>query len=133
MAASGLVLDTSAYAAYRRGLAVAVEEIQLAEMILVPTIVLGELLSGFALGARHEQNRLELAGFLAQPRVRLLSIGHLTAERYAVLLVYLRKIGKPIPTNDLWIAASTWENGGLLLTADSHFENIPQIILHKIS
>ena len=133
MATTGLVLDTSAYAAYRRGFATAVEEIQLAEMILVPTIVLGELLAGFALGARQEQNRLELAGFLAQPRVKVLSAGQVTAERYAVLLAYLRKIGKPIPTNDLWIAAVTWENGGALLTADSHFENIPQIVLHKIS
>lgn len=127
-----LVLDTSAYSAFRRGLTAATEAIQLAEMILVPTIVLGELFAGFDLGARAEQNRRELDNFLASSRVALLPVTRFTAERYALLYAYLRSIGRPIPTNDLWIAAGVWERSSILLTGDAHFESIPQIIVRRV-
>jgi len=101
-------------------------------MILVPTIVLGELFAGFDLGARAEQNRRELDNFLASSRVALLPVTRFTAERYALLYAYLRSIGRPIPTNDLWIAAGVWERSSILLTGDAHFESIPQIIVRRV-
>ena len=133
MAIQRLILDTSGYSAFRRGLEVAVDCIQRAESIMVPSIVLGELLSGFALGTRPEENRQELNDFLGSPRVVIAPIALATAERYAQIHTHLRAIGRPIPTNDLWIAASTWEHGGILLTSDGHFQQVPQIMIQMIA
>ena len=44
-----------------------------------------------------------------------------TADSYALVYSNLRRTGRPIPTNDLWIAASALEHGAALLTRDSHF------------
>ena len=47
-----------------------------------------------------------------------------TADLYALVYTALRRKGKPIPTNDLWIAASSLEHGAALLTLDAHFQSI---------
>ena len=47
-----------------------------------------------------------------------------TADAYAQLYRTLRKKGRPIPTNDLWIAASCLEHGSLLFSLDVHFEQV---------
>jgi len=61
--------------------------------------------------------------------VRLALIGEATAERYAVIYASLRSSGQPIPTNDLWIAASAMEHGTELVTLDRDFSHVPQILL----
>ena len=43
---------------------------------------------------------------------------------YALVYAALRLKGKPVPTNDLWIASSSLEHGAALLTLDAHFQNI---------
>jgi tRNA(fMet)-specific endonuclease VapC len=50
------------------------------------------------------------------------------SERYAAIINYLRKNGTPIPTNDIWIAASAMEYGLKVITTDRHYLNIPLII-----
>ncbi|NOX61747.1 MAG: type II toxin-antitoxin system VapC family toxin, partial [Chloroflexi bacterium] len=61
------------------------------------------------------------------------TISQETAERYARIYAYLRQIGRPIPTNDLWIAASALEHNAELLTADRHFLAIPHILVFHLS
>jgi predicted nucleic acid-binding protein len=41
----------------------------------------------------------------------------------------LRKSGKPIPINDVWIAAHGLETGSILVTYDDHFAVIPGLRL----
>ena len=48
-----------------------------------------------------------------------------TAERYAEIDAYLRLKGRPIPRNDVWIAALVMEHGGVLITRDAHFRELP--------
>ena len=48
----------------------------------------------------------------------------MTAEHYSNIFLQLKKSGKPIPTNDIWIAASAMENDMPLATFDKHFSNI---------
>jgi hypothetical protein len=67
-----------------------------------------------------------------RPRVRLVPVIADTAERYALIYAYLRQKGRPIPTNDLWIAASAMEHSAELLTADGHFLHVPQIITRSV-
>lgn len=100
-----------------------------AEEILLPSVVLGELLAGFERGGRARRNREELRLFLESPRARLVPLGEATGERYAVIYASLRAAGRPIPTNDLWIAASSMEHGAELLTLDRDFTHVAQILV----
>lgn len=86
--------------------------------------VLGELLGGFAAGKRESANRSELAQFINVPRVKVVPSTAATADLYALVYAALRRKGQPIPTNDLWIAASSLEHGAALLTLDTHFQGI---------
>ena len=119
-----LLLDTNAYTAFMLGAAEVVEVVAHAERLFVNSIVLGELLAGFAAGTREPRSRAELARFLDSPRVEVLPVTGQTADSYALVYAGLRRKGKPIPTNDLWIAASALEHGAALLTRDAHFSQI---------
>lgn len=69
-----------------------------------------------------------LARFIDSPRVRLASIYEETSERYAVIFDFLSTARTPIPTNDVWIAATAMQHSLLLVTRDAHFERVPQIL-----
>ena len=130
---SRILLDTSGYSALLRGDARVLSRIQEADVIVVTPIVLGELKAGFSMGKHKEKNRRELSRFLQSPRVAVLPLDEETSERWAVIVSSLRRVGTPIPTNDLWIAASAMQHGVAVLTMDSHFEKVPQIIAEVCS
>lgn len=119
-----IALDTNAYAAFKRGDEQIVGVLQRAPSIIVCATVLGELLAGFAAGRRESINRSELTQFINVPRVRVVPSTAATADLYALVYAALRRKGHPIPTNDLWIAASSLEYGAALLTLDAHFQYI---------
>ena len=52
----------------------------------------------------------------------------MTADRYSRIMASLRARGRPIPTNDVWIAAHAMETGADLVSADSHFGHIDQVV-----
>lgn len=81
------------------------------------------------LGTKEEQNKNEFYEFLDSPRLSVIEIGEMTAEHYSNIFLQLKKSGKPIPTNDIWIAASAMENGMPLATFDKHFSNIQGLLL----
>lgn len=119
-----LVLDTSAYSHFRAGDERVLDLIAAAEVVLLPTIVLGELEAAFALGRRERENRELLAAFLAEPFVSILPVTPAVARRYGRVFADLRRAGTPIPTNDIWIAATTLDCGGHLLTFDGDFDAV---------
>ena len=119
-----IALDTNAYSAFKRGDERIVAVLQHAPAIIVCVTVLGELLGGFAAGQRESRNRNELSQFFNSPRVKVVSSTTATADLYALVYAALRRKGQPIPTNDLWIAASSLEHGAALLTLDAHFQSI---------
>lgn len=100
------------------------DELETAESIYVPVVALGEIRAGFLLGRRAKENETRLAWFLSQPGVSVLGIDGPVSHRYAEILRTLRSRGKPIPTNDLWIAALAVEHGLVLYTRDAHFEHV---------
>jgi predicted nucleic acid-binding protein len=108
------------------------EVLQSADSIAVNPIVLGELQAGFQHGKHVEKNRNTLKQFLASPRVYVVAMDEETAERYAVIVNALWRIGRPIPTNDLWIAASAMQYGLTILTTDSHFKHVAQVLIHHV-
>ncbi len=124
-----VMLDTSAYSAFLRGNGEIKRALQEADEIYLNAIVLGELYSGFAQGSREKKNREILRDFLSSPRIQIAGLDEETAERYAAIITYLRSKGTPIPTNDLWIAATAMQYGLKLLTTDGHYRSVPQIIV----
>lgn len=123
-----LLLDTSAYSAFMRGHAEIRAVVQDNEEIFLNSVILGELIAGFIKGGRRRKNENELRRLLASPRVGVLDVTEETAERYAVILNSLWRAGTPIPTNDIWIAASAMEHGLRLVTTDDHYQKVPQIM-----
>jgi tRNA(fMet)-specific endonuclease VapC len=86
---------------------------------IVPTIVLGELYYGVYASSRIESNlqRMEtlLAGF------EILPCDEDTARHYGIIRAQLKRKGRPIPENDVWIAALALQHNLLLITRDQHF------------
>ena len=66
-------------------------------------------------------------GLLGLDHVSVLPVTRRTGRIYAQLFAGLKQAGRPIPTNDIWIAASALECGGVLLTNDHHFQDIPNL------
>jgi tRNA(fMet)-specific endonuclease VapC len=56
-----------------------------------------------------------------------------TAERFGEISTSLRRRGRPIPSNDIWIAAQTIEAGSELLSSDPHFGFIEGALLDLVS
>lgn len=123
-APSKLVLDTSAYSHLFRGDERVVEYLAEAETIVVPAIVLGELEAAFRRGRRRQENLMSLAAFLREPGVTVAEVDAEVAARYGLFFAELREAGKPLPINDVWIAATVAVSGGHLLTFDSDFEAV---------
>ena len=123
-----VLMDTSAYAAFLRGDPGVKEAVQQADEIVFNPVVLGELKAGFLMGKNEKRNRAILRDFLSSPRAIIAEIDEETSERYAVIVQSLRMKGTPIPTNDLWIAASAMQHGLKILTTDKHYLEVPQII-----
>lgn len=124
-----ILIDTNIYASFKRSESVAVEELRRAEYIGINIVVLGEILSGFKGGRREKQNIEELNLFLDSPRVHLIQIDEETAEFYAKVYWDLKKKGKPIPSNVMWVAATALKHGLALFTFDEHFNNINVLLL----
>lgn len=124
MALGRYCLDTSAYSQFKRGHEPVVELIDGAEWIGIPAIVLGELWMGFGLGDRAKRNDRELQAFLAHPVVEVLPVDTEIARLFGEIASGLRRRGTPLPTNDIWIAATSASASATLLTYDEHFRRI---------
>jgi tRNA(fMet)-specific endonuclease VapC len=123
------LLDTSAYARLKRGDESIGELVRSAEHVYVSIVVLGEILFGFHDGGKLERNVEDLDEFLAHPRVSLQYLTRATADRFGRIATALKRSGRPIPTNDIWIAAHAMELGAELVTLDRHFEQVSGLIV----
>lgn len=125
-------LDTSAFSDFNRGDNRLKKWFNSDNEILISQIVIGELRAGFAAGNRREENEKLLQKFLDSPSVQTVTLTDTTTKIMAEIYIRLRKVGTPIGTNDMWIAALSLEHDVPLLTTDSDFDNIPDLILAKI-
>jgi predicted nucleic acid-binding protein len=125
---SRVLLDTNAYSALMAGDSRIADELAKNEAILLSPIVIGELLDGFLGGSRNEENRAILDRFREKPRTVCVPVTDATAEWFAEIKRMLRKKGRPIPSNDIWIAASCMEHGCRLLSFDTHFGAIDGLL-----
>jgi predicted nucleic acid-binding protein len=124
---SRFCLDTSAYSHFKRGVPEVVRIVDRAEWIGMPAVTLGEIRTGFLLGARRVANESTLLDFLAHPIVEEVAVDGEVSLHFAEMVVDLRRAGTPVPTNDVWIAAASARAGALVLTYDGHFRSITRV------
>ena len=122
-----IAVDSNRYTDFCRAVPEAVEVIAGAAEIYIPLVVVAEQRAGFAHGASREKNERILTKFLNNEGVFILCPDDQTTFFYADLHSYLRKKGKPIPTNDLWIAALVLQHNLVLFDRDADFDHLPQL------
>lgn len=96
-----------------------------ADEIFLPAIALGELYFG-AENSKQRDDNLERIEELAKEVVILMCDAE-TAKWYGLIQKQLRDKGRPIPQNDIWIAAVTLQHDLTLLTNDKHFEEVDKL------
>lgn len=119
-----VLIDTNIYSYAMKGDTETIAVLQRSHEIGICAVSIGELLSGFKGGKRELENRKELEEFLDTPRVKMYSIDEDTAEFYVEALNRLKENGKPIPTNDIWIASVALQYGLKLFSKDQHFKYV---------
>ena len=122
MTGSSVALDTSVAIAVLNGQGNIGEWIQGFVEVNLPVPVVGELCYG-ALNSRNARENLLRVESLAS-HCHILEMRRRTAEIYAELRLDLKSKGRPIPENDLWIAALCVENDIALATDDAHFDSV---------
>ena len=86
----------------------------------LPGIVLGEFRYGIAESRHRGAYERWLETHL--PDFEILTVTDGTAVAYAGLRVALRRLGRPIPANDAWIAALALQHRLPVLSRDEHFD-----------
>ena len=124
-----ILIDTNIYVGFKRNVKEIVEALRAVDYIGINTVVLGELYAGFKGGVKENKNKVELDRFLDSPRVEVIPIDETTSEFYAHIFWNLRKKGHPIPTNDIWVAASAFQHSLALFTLDDHFNQVDGLII----
>jgi len=125
---SRVLIDTNAYSALMGGDERIALVLARQEAVLLSPVVIAELYDGFLNGTRNAENRDILNRFRDRPRTVCVPITDQTAEWFAEIKRMLRKKGRPIPINDVWIAASCMEHGAALLTLDARFAEIDGLL-----
>ena len=120
-----MILDTNALSAAADDDPGAVAVLARAEQMVLPVIVLGEYRHGIAQSRNHASYENWLAGLLHDCLV--LDIQEPTTHHYAEITLELKRKGKPIPTNDIWIAALCRQHSLPLLSRDRHFDLVAGI------
>lgn len=132
MALTKLVIDTNVYSAFFRDEPPALAAVAAADRVFMSPIVIGELEAGFRGGSRLQANLSDLSAFLARPLVEVAPLSRLTSDRYGRIFDMLRRKGRPIPYNDMWIAAQALELGADLVSYDGHFSAIEGLAFHRL-
>jgi tRNA(fMet)-specific endonuclease VapC len=93
----------------------------------IPSIVIGELYYGAYKSARVSANVSRIDQFVANNTV--LECNTVTAKEYGQIKNGLRAKGRPIPENDIWIAALATQYRLTLVTRDGHFGEVDRLVI----
>ncbi len=103
------------------------EHLMTAREVFIPAVVLGELYFGAAKSARPQENVARIDEFAAGRSV--LACDTEVAREYGSMKNYLREKGRPLPENDIWIAAIARRHSLVLVTRDMHFRELEGLTL----
>lgn len=122
-------LDSSMAIRYLNGDPDVVARVTALPIIVLPLTVVSELLFVSENYARPLTNLSRYLQFINACTV--VSMGRETARLYSQTRIALKRKGRPIPENDIWIAAQCIENGWLLATNDEHFNYVDGLVVER--
>ena len=120
-----MILDTNALSAFVDGEPAIGTILGSQPRASIPVIALGEFRYGI-MGSRHRKTYEEWL----QAHLRHFDLLAITAETtvpYAALRATLKRLGRPIPANDAWIAALAMQHRLPILSRDEHFDELPEV------
>ena len=125
---TGLCVDTSAYSNFRRGESRVIEQIDRGALgMAFRASSLASCMRGFAPEPGSIRTSATSPSFLRQPVVQVLAVDEEVARIYGEIVSELRTAGRPLPTNDIWIAATAVRFGATVLTFDAHYREIGRV------
>ena len=122
MTGSRILLDTNIISAWLKGEKIIAHKIDEAAEVYIPINALGEMYYGAQYSTNVQVNIENIGKVIEQYEV--LNTNEDTASFYGTIKASLRRKGKPIPENDIWIATIAQQHGLTLITRDKHFEEI---------
>jgi len=122
-----IALDTSVAVRFLNGDTTVTEKVLALPEIFLPTIVVGELLFGAENSTRPLKNLPRYLEFITA--CIALPVERETAAVYARTRLALKRKGRPIPMNDVWISAQCLEHGWVLVTDNTDFDCVDGLIL----
>lgn len=125
-----LLLDTNIISDLNDNVPGTLEALTAVEEIFTSVVVAGELFYGIENSTRREENFSFYTDFFQTCAVLDITLD--TASVYGTIKTNLRQKGKPIPENDIWIAAIAVQNDLTLLTHDNHFKSVEGLRLRII-
>ncbi len=120
-----ILLDTSPIVAHIRKKISLYDFVDKSDQIFITIFTLGELQKGIYRADSMSKERARVNAFLHE--VAILYPTADTAEHYGKVSGTLEAVGKRLPENDMWIAASAIETDTMLLSADRHFERVDNL------
>jgi tRNA(fMet)-specific endonuclease VapC len=129
MTGNKFLLDTNIISAWLKGESSVANKIEKAADIYIPSIVMGELYYGAFFSTQVEKNINSLQKIVTH--YQILSADENTALVYGKIKTSLRRNGKPIPENDIWIAALGLQHELNVVTRDKHFAEVEGLKIKK--
>jgi tRNA(fMet)-specific endonuclease VapC len=118
-------LDTNIIIALLEGDDAVLSHLDLAAEVFIPAVALGELFFGAAKSGRPSENTARVERFASGRAIVSSDID--VARENGKLKQYLKKKGRSLPENDIWIAAAAKCHGMVLVTRDRHFREVEDL------
>jgi tRNA(fMet)-specific endonuclease VapC len=128
---TGSVLpDSNAVVALLAGNTAIADRLNAASEVLLAAAVLGELRYGALNSSRVEDNLARLDQFTSM--CRFVPVTEAVVHAYADVRLALKKKGRPVPENDIWIAATARVEDATVFTDDAHFEHFSDLAIEPL-
>jgi len=121
------LLDTNIIIALMAGDDAVVSNLDQAAEVFIPATALGELFFGAAKSSRASENISKVERFAAHRAIVACDLD--VAREYGRLKQRLQERGRPLPENDIWIAAAATHHGMILVTRDHHFQEVEDLVV----
>jgi len=126
MPASGrFLLDTNIVIALLEGDETVLSNLDQAPEVFIPAVAVGELFFGAAKSGRPSENTARVEQFAAGRSIVPCDLE--VAREYGRMKQRLKEKGRPLPENDIWIAATARRHGMVLVTRDRHFQEVEDL------
>lgn len=119
------LLDTNIIIALFANEAIVKTNLAQANEVFVPSFVIGELCYGARKSGRVQANLARIDELVASSTI--LGCDVETARQYGEVKNKLRLKGRPLPGNDVWIAALALQHTLILVTPDAHFQEVESL------